>query len=157
MHRRANEVDARKSAIELLATRPEPAAQQALVSALSDRDPELCKAALTSLRSLRGHIITLREMRYIDTERLGELEEQTVERFDEVSKSCISFLLRDEAFKPLHTDLDSTLEKLDAVTKVAEVKPLLEKVDTIAEGLDLLNEVVANLQIDDATQRTGIL
>ena len=112
---------------------------------------------LTALRSLRGHIITLREMRYIDLGRLDELEEMTKTRFDEVSKDCVAFLLKEEALAPLITDLEATLAMLDGVQKVADVTPLKEKVDGTAEGLDLLSEVVANLQIDDATQRTRIL
>jgi len=112
---------------------------------------------LTSLRSLRGHIITLRDTRYIDRQRLDELEELTKTRFDEVSKDCVAFLLRQEALEPLTADLAATLEQLDGVQKVADVTPLKDKVDSTAEGLDLLSEVVANLQIEDATQRTRIL
>jgi hypothetical protein len=113
--------------------------------------------SLTKLRGLRGHIITLRELRYMNLERLKDLETQTVERFDDVSKSCVSFLLREEAFRPLADDLDETLGRLAEVQKVADVTPLKKKVDDTAEGLDLLSEVVANLQIEDATQRTRIL
>ncbi len=113
--------------------------------------------ALTSLRGLRGKIITLRDMRYMDLEALKGLEDQTVERFDEVSQACVRFLLQDEAFAPLSKDIDETLGRLDTVEKVADVVPLKEKVDQTAEGLDLLSEVVANLEIEDATQRTQIL
>jgi len=113
--------------------------------------------ALTSLRSLRGHIITLREVRYIDRERLDALEEQTKERFDEVSKDCVGFLLKEEALSPLMNDLEAIVAQVEGAKKVADVTPLKEKVDATAEGLDLLSEVVANLQIDDATKRTSIL
>lgn len=113
--------------------------------------------ALTGLRGARGHIITLREMRYIDLARLDELEAHVVEHFDRVSRDCVRFLLRDEAFVPLKEQLDATLEKLEEVKKVADARPLKDAVDGTAEGLDLLNEVVGNLQIDDATQRTTIL
>ncbi|MEM1029616.1 MAG: DNA repair ATPase [Myxococcota bacterium] len=113
--------------------------------------------ALTSLRGLRGKIITLRDMRYMDLTALRELEDRTVERFDEVSQACVRFLLQDAAFAPLTQDIESTLGRLDEVAKVADVVPLKEKVDETAEGLDLLSEVVANLEIEDATQRTHIL
>ena len=118
-------------------------------------DPFL--AGLTALRGLRGHIITLRDMRYVDRARLDEMEAQTVERFDEVSKSCVSFLLKDEALEPLMADMQAILDSLGTVAKVADVIPLKNKVDATAEGLDLMSEVVANLQIDDATVRTRIL
>jgi tetratricopeptide (TPR) repeat protein len=44
--------DVRKRAIEFLARRPEREAHEAIVSVLSDREPEVCKTALSSLRSL---------------------------------------------------------------------------------------------------------
>ncbi len=113
--------------------------------------------ALTTLRGLRGHIITLREMRYMDLGKLQALEDKTVERFDEVSRDCVAFLLKEEALAPLISDLEATVGMLGSVEKVADVLPLKRKVDVTAEGLDLLSEVVANLQIEDATQRTKIL
>ncbi len=113
--------------------------------------------ALTSLRSFRGQIITRREMRYIDLARLEQLEEQTKTRFDEVSKDCVSFLLREEALTPLTNDLKAILGQLDGIEKLTDANPLKDKVDATAEGLALLSEVVQNLKIDDATQRTSIL
>ncbi|MCP4444240.1 MAG: AAA domain-containing protein [Myxococcales bacterium] len=118
-------------------------------------DPFL--GALTTIRSQRGHIITAREVRYIDTDRLDQLEEELVQHFDRISRDCVTYLLRDEAFRPLREQLDATLVQLEKVGKVADTKPLKEQVDATVEGLDLLTEVVANLQIDDATQRTTIL
>lgn len=112
---------------------------------------------LTRLRTQRGHIITLREMRYIDRPRLDELEAAVVEHFDRVSRDCVRFLLRDEAFGPLAEKLDQILAKLNEITKVADIRPLEESVVTTSQALDLLSDVVANLQIDDATQRTTIL
>ena len=118
-------------------------------------DPYL--EALTALRSLRGHIITLRETRYVDLARLDQLEQSTKDRFDDISKDCVSFLLKEEALAPLKGDLDVILSKVDEVAKVADIDPLKKKVDGTAEGLDLLSEVIGNLQIDDATKRTQIL
>ncbi|MBT8494304.1 MAG: DNA repair ATPase [Deltaproteobacteria bacterium] len=114
-------------------------------------------AALTSLRAERGHLITQREIRYIDAARIGELEKQVVDLFDRVSRDCVRFLLGDQAFAPLKQQLDDILAKLDDVTTVAECRPMREQIDGTAEGLDLLGEVVANLQIEDATERTTIL
>ena len=121
------------------------------------REVEPFLDALTRLRTTRGHIITLREMRYIDLGRLDELEATVVEHFDRVSRDCVRFLLREEAFAPLQQSLDRTLAKLDGVGKVAEIKPLEQAIERTGEGLGLLGEVIANLQIDDATQRTTIL
>ncbi|MEM9691913.1 MAG: AAA family ATPase, partial [Myxococcota bacterium] len=112
---------------------------------------------LTALRGLRGKAITLKDMRYMDLERLGAVEDKTAARFDEVSQACVRFLLNEDAFGPLKTDIESTLASLSEVAKVKDVEPLQVKVDKTSEGLDLLSQVVADLKIDDATQRTEIL
>jgi len=113
--------------------------------------------ALTELRKLRGHLISMREIRYIDLERIDELEQRSVDHFDRISRDCVNFLMRDAALSPLKGQLDATLTRLDEVKKVADARPLREQVDETSAGLDLLSEVVANLQIEDTTQRTTIL
>jgi uncharacterized protein YecE (DUF72 family) len=114
-------------------------------------------AALSSLRTQRGHLISLRDVRYIDLAQVDQLESQVIDHFDRVSRDCVAFLVRHEAFTPLVAELDRALDRLPAVRNVADVMPLIEQVKQAAAGLDLLNEVVANLQIDDATRRTAIL
>ena len=113
--------------------------------------------ALTSLRRQRGHLITTRETRYIDTDAVDQLEQRVVEMFDRVSRDAVNFLLRDDAFSNLTTELDETLGKLEAATKVADVAPLAARIEETSEGLTLLGEVMANIEIEDVTQRTAIL
>ena len=43
-------------------------------------------AGMTRLRAHRGHLITLREIRYVDLVRLDKLEKATVDGFDQVAK-----------------------------------------------------------------------
>jgi hypothetical protein len=113
--------------------------------------------ALAKLRMMRGQVITLRELRYMDLARLGDLDKRVAERFDEVSKECVRFLLKDDALAPLVADLEAVAAKMPEMKKAAEVKPFKDKLDLSAEGLALLGEVVGNLKIEDATQRTRIL
>ncbi len=113
--------------------------------------------ALTTLRHQRGHLISLKDLRGIDVHALAGLEKQLVERFDEVSKACVDFFLKDDAFKPLVERLDVAVEKIEHVTKATELVPFGEELDVIQQGLTLLAEVTGSLKIDDATARTRIL
>jgi MoxR-like ATPase len=113
--------------------------------------------ALTALRSLRGELITHREVRYIDRARLDALEAASIEHFDRITRECVQFLLHDEALAPLSKDLVTLTGDIEQCTKVAEIEPLRERLAGIATGLDLLTEVISGLQIDDATARTTIL
>ena len=125
------------------------------VSALATVDDFM--QAMTALRTQRGHLITVREVRFIDRARLDALEAEAVEAFEQLTRDCVRFLLRDEALTPLRRDLDAVLERAEDVDKVSEIEPLRERLTTLSEGLDLLTEVIAGLQIEDATQRTTIL
>jgi hypothetical protein len=113
--------------------------------------------ALTALRALRGHLITLRDVRFVDTARIGALEAEVAAAFDRVTADCAVLLARGEAFQPLVAEAAAIAGKVAALTTAAEVKPLRVHVDEVAAGLTLLGEIVASLKIDDTTRRTAIL
>jgi hypothetical protein len=112
---------------------------------------------LTALRKQRGHLITLKEMRYIDVPRLDALEAEVVEHFDSVSLAAVDFLLRPESLEPYHAEVEKITEAIDEVTKVADSEKLRARLDEMSTGLDLLTEILGGLKIDDATARTAIL
>ena len=116
--------------------------------------------ALGALRQQRGRLIGLRELRYIDTDRVRALEDEVVEAFETVSRTCVEFLLRDDALEPLTDELDALLAHVADTRKIQttnDIRPLVERADAIGKGLDVVSEVVAGLEVDDATQRTVIL
>ncbi len=112
---------------------------------------------LTALRTQRGQLITLKEMRYIDLPRIDELEKSVIDNFDTVSKATVQFLLRDDALAPLVADLDALEKKSKVTEKTNEMQPILGDVERVSEGLNVLSEIAANLQVDDPTARTTIL
>ena len=148
----------RKQASEALAEAD--AAQREVIAELRPdllTDVDAFMRALTALRSRRGHLITMREVRFIDLGRIDALEAEVVEAFERTTDDCVRFLLGGDAFGPLRADLDELLSKIDGVEKASEVMPLRDRVDEVSGGLDLLTEVISGLQIDDATARTAIL
>jgi hypothetical protein len=113
--------------------------------------------ALTALRTQRGHLITLKEMRYVDRSRLDELEGEMVEHFDRVSREAVEFLLRDEALDPITGKLDELLAKIEALVKTSELPPLAEELEATSDGLNVLTEIMGTLEVDDPTKRTAVL
>lgn len=113
--------------------------------------------AMTALRTHRGHLITLKEVRYIDLAKLGAFEEQIVERFDAISRACVDFLLRDEALSPILGRINELLAEIEAVDQTHRFEPMEADLERLSEGLSLLTEVVSGLQVDDASARTQIL
>ncbi|NOK04453.1 MULTISPECIES: DNA repair ATPase [Myxococcus] len=113
--------------------------------------------ALADLRKQRGHLITLKDIRYMDLGRVDVLETAVVEASDRVSTACVEFLQTGEALAPLASRLDELLAQLEPVQTSVELAPLGEDVDRTAHGLEVLGEVVGGLQVGDPLARARIL
>ncbi len=136
------------------------AEQDRLVVALAPHEltsVESFMSALTALKKQRGHLITLKDLRYVDVARLEQLEKDVAAHFDRVSESCVELLLRDEALRPLKSKLEEILQRAQAVTRTAEIAPLFGDVEQIGAGLELVGEIVGGLQVGDPANRAKIL
>ncbi|MEM7355682.1 MAG: DNA repair ATPase, partial [Acidobacteriota bacterium] len=113
--------------------------------------------SLSQLRSQRGHLISLRELRYVDRERLDTLEEEVVEALGRLGGETVQFLETEEALDPYRQELEQLEGRIETVEKTADAVPLEEGFEGIGDALELLTEVLGDLEIDDATVRTAIL
>ncbi|MBK8239560.1 MAG: DNA repair ATPase [Deltaproteobacteria bacterium] len=113
--------------------------------------------ALAKLRTQRGTLITLREQRYMDLAALQRLEDEVVQAFNQLSATTVRFLARDDALAPVTRQLDDLLARAGSAEKTNELAPHAEAVTKVSDGLAVLSEVAANLQVDDPTLRTRIL
>ncbi|MCC7539802.1 MAG: DNA repair ATPase, partial [Deltaproteobacteria bacterium] len=113
--------------------------------------------ALTKLRSQRGHLITLRDLRYVDLPKLESLERDNVTAFDQISDACVRFLSGGEALRPLAASLDALSGDIEKLERSVDVQPVAERLETTGSGLTVLAEVVAGLSIGDPALRTTIL
>ncbi|WP_417848337.1 DNA repair ATPase [Thalassoglobus sp.] len=113
--------------------------------------------SLAGLRRVRGEIIGLRDLRYADTELIEQLETEVAEQADQLSHRCVEFLLNDDALQPYADAVAIEQAGIDDLSKVADAKQVEEKIAESSHELEMLIEIVSNLKIDDATQRTTII
>jgi hypothetical protein len=113
--------------------------------------------AMAKLRNHRGHVITLREVRYVDAGRLDALERNIVEQYDALGARTVDFLLADNALAPYVARIDAAVAAAEKLERVADSKAISDEIAAVSGELDLLTDVVGNLKIDDATVRTRIL
>ena len=113
--------------------------------------------ALAGLRTQRGKLVSLREIRYVDLAVVESLEKAVVEQSERVSKGTIAFLLGPQALVPLIERIDATAEEVEKLARVVEAKEVGKKLDEVNDGLTLLSEIVTGLAVDDATERASIL
>ncbi|MEM9115767.1 MAG: DNA repair ATPase [Myxococcota bacterium] len=134
--------------------------QAALVKDLRPQDWREVSAfleAMDALRRQQGHLISLEEVRYLDRDRLSRLQEELGQRLDDVSRGCVRFLLQQQAMAPLLRQIDELIRDVEAAEKVLALQPAKARLERLGEGLNVLSEVVAGLEIEDSQERTQIL
>lgn len=112
---------------------------------------------LAELRSVRGNIISLSELRYVDEELVASLEQEVAGQTEKLSQKCVKFLLQPESLQPYQTKVAAQQGQIDGLTREADAKQLEEEIAASAADLEMLIEIVSNLKIDDATHRTTII
>ena len=112
---------------------------------------------LTRIRRQRGHIATIGEYRYIDTDALGRMDEELVRLNESVGERTADFLSGDDAFAAYRSAMNEIETRLDAHESTGELAPDLAALDGIADGLDLLSELVATLAIADPNVQTRVI
>jgi MoxR-like ATPase len=134
--------------------------QQQILSEVrvSDWDsPEQYVNCLTQLRQQRGHLIGLAEQRYIDLNQVKLLDKEVNERYEQVSTATIEFLNSDKALQPYLEKISAHEKGIQNTELVVAINPIIEQLDELSQGLDLLTEILNTLKVDDATIRTRIL
>ncbi|HEU0306701.1 MAG TPA: DNA repair ATPase, partial [Lysobacter sp.] len=113
--------------------------------------------ALNAITRQRGHLLTIREYRYIDTAAIDAMGDELQAAHERVGASTGAFLGNDKALQPYAKQV----EELDAQAQQAQTaKQLAEHVaalQAMSADLDMLSELVAGLKVDDATQRTRVV
>lgn len=112
---------------------------------------------LTELRHAQGHLLTLKDMRYADTARIEALAADTASDLAALGRRAVAHLAREDAFAGHDADVEQLVADAEAITTVAEAEPVAARMDDLAVGLRTVTEVVAGLDIADATVRTAIL
>ncbi|MGH4118759.1 DNA repair ATPase [Clostridium sp.] len=112
---------------------------------------------LTDIRNLRGRIVSLRDLRYIDLSIVDSLDTRAREKNEELAKKCVEFLIQPEGLKIYAHRVEDLRDAVDKVNKSKEGKELTEKMDEASSDLELLIDIVGNFKIEDPTITTEII
>ena len=114
-------------------------------------------SALAACRGLRGQIISLRDLHYVDLSVVDALECEVRQETERLGQQCVDFLLQPDALAPYAQRVADKAPAIDALATVRDARELEQAIDTEAHDLELLIDTVSQLRIDDATQRTAII
>jgi hypothetical protein len=134
--------------------------QQNLINSIRPENWQVAEefvAALNKLRQQRGHLATIKEFRYIDADRLTELDQQLIETQEKLSESTVEFLSQDSALSPYFDKIVGFDNEVTKAETIAVLTPVIEEIEETASGLDLLSELMSSLKVNDATVRTRII
>ncbi|MEV2255483.1 DNA repair ATPase [Streptomyces sp. NPDC050147] len=112
---------------------------------------------ITELRRAQGHLLTLKDMRYADGERIDSLAGDLAADIASAGQRAVAFLEHPDAFAAHHADIEQLTTGAGSLTTAADAVPLADRLRELTEQLQTVTEVVAGLDITDATVRTGIL
>ena len=151
-------VRVRKNTAEQFATTSK-AAKSALIQATSKhfQNIDVFVQALADLRTVRGQVITLKELKYVDLAAVEELETKVAENSERLSLRCVEFLLKEDSLAPYSERVAKQQAEIGKLKSGVAAKALDEEIAEGAKELEMLIEIVSNLKIDDATQRTRII
>ncbi|MDX3611710.1 DNA repair ATPase [Streptomyces europaeiscabiei] len=121
------------------------------------RDAAAWVEGLTELRHAQGHLLTLKDMRYADTARLDELAADVEADLAAFGQRAVTHLAREDAFADHRADIEQLAIDAEAITTVAEAAPRAARLDDFTDQLRTVTEVVAGLDIGDASVRTSAL
>ncbi|MGW5199161.1 DNA repair ATPase [Streptomyces spiralis] len=112
---------------------------------------------LTELRQAQGHLLTLKEMRYADITRIDELAARAEADLAAFARRAVTHLAREDAFAEHRRDVERLVADAESLASVAEAGPVAARLGELTEALRTVTEVVAGLDIADATVRTLVL
>ncbi|MEC4090768.1 DNA repair ATPase [Pseudoalteromonas rubra] len=114
-------------------------------------------ASLDALKLLKGKVISLEEVKYINLDVLSAIQSNIDEQTQVLSHATAAFLQQDKALAPYHEQLRDINEKSEQSDSVTELKGYLGSLETLGDELDLLNHTMLDLEIEDSRVRTQIL
>lgn len=112
---------------------------------------------LAALRAVRGELISLKELRYLDAPLVEKTEQETADAAAALAERTVQFLLSPQALDPLRTKVTTLRESVPKMPKVTDAQKLDDEIGAAAKELDLLVETVGSLKIADATETTRII
>lgn len=136
------------------------AKQRALLSRIQTTTWETAEqfvASILEIRKQRGHIATIKDYRYIDTDELAALEQSLVDAEVELGAKTTEFLTKEDSLQSYHQHTSDYAQQIDTAQTNAEIRPIIEAIGETTAQLDLLSELITTLKIDDTTVRTRIV
>lgn len=113
--------------------------------------------ALGQITALRGRLLTVRELRYINTARVDALSAALEQEHGRIAAATGTFLAGPQALAPLGDALGVLEARAQAAQTARELGEQVTALDELSGDLDTLSALLGSLPAADATQRTAVV
>jgi len=114
-------------------------------------------ALLDEAKSQLGHVISLREIRYVNRALLDELEAGLEAARTSLNNTLLELLQQEKAYQPYLKRIEKIDKVLPETDKTADLDHLAKDAVKIRKDLNLVNQEVSDIETDDPTSTTKIL
>lgn len=133
------------------------AVEAAVAAASSCGDLESTIAGLATLRTRRGEVLALNDLRHVDRAQVAALEARLGETESAQSRRCGQLLLEPTALAKVDRACADLAAALPAVARGSDARKLVAEGLRQSDALALLLAVINDLPVEDALERTAIL
>ncbi|XZE35516.1 DNA repair ATPase [Pirellulaceae bacterium SH501] len=112
---------------------------------------------LANVRSQRGNVVQLKELRYIDIAAVDLLEKELIEFSQRLGNRCVQHLLHADSLLVYQTRIAEFKLQGGQAKSAADGRKVESNFQAVGASLELLIETVSQLKIEDTTQRTQIV
>jgi hypothetical protein len=113
--------------------------------------------ALAQVKQQIGRLIGIKEERYVDLDKVVELQKDMDEAKESVNKNLLSVLQRKESFDSYYNRIEKVDEQLVDVEKAVEIKPLEDESELVQTEIELIQDEISDIEVEDATIITEII
>ena len=112
---------------------------------------------LLQLKRQKGHLLSLKEYRYIDLDEIARLSDEVNEEINALGGKTVEFLSKASAMQHYDKVVEDVHTKIGSIKTVKDLQPMSVELEEMSLGLDALSEVINGLDINDTLQKTAIL
>lgn len=113
--------------------------------------------ALAGLTAQRGRLMTIRDLRYIDTAAIDAMAAEVQGAHARLGVATGTFLAGEQALTPFTEALRTLEAQSDAAQTTRDLAAVLDAMTDAAGDLDMLSELMTGLKVEDATERTRVV
>lgn len=112
---------------------------------------------LSDIKTFMGHLITIRDLRYIDLEKIKEIESDCVIVKDGISKKLISLLKNEKSFSYYKEKINEIDIEIDEINSSLNIKNIELEIEKMLSEVVIVNDEINDIDFENPIEKSNIL